>query len=131
MVHYKKLNINKKKGIQALASDFAYDDYQSFFDKPLGHHFMTFGRGFFGGTFEMMAGGSKLTNAQGGMRDKGQVGRQLWGMLLYSGAYSLEYAMYGIQEGAFGNNVGFYTGGAQQKVGVYSHKMLFYSLGIE
>ena len=59
----------------------------------------------------------------------GQNSRQLWGMLLYSGAYSLEYAMYGLQE-AGGNNVGFYSGGVHQKVGVFSHKMLFYSLGI-
>ena len=119
------------KGFQALASDFAYDDYQNFFDKPLGHHFMTFGRGFFGGTFEMMAGYNHVMERgrELGPGATGQVGRQLFGMLLYSGAYSLEYAMYGLQE-AGGNNVGFYSGGTHQKVGVYSHKMLFYSLGL-
>jgi hypothetical protein len=116
------------KGMQALANDFAYDKYQNFFDKPLSHHFMTFTRGAAGAGLEQVAGYNHVFEA-GRKANTGQTGRQLWGMLLYSGAYSLEYAMYGLQE-AQGNNVGFYTGGSYQKVGVYSHKMLFYSLGL-
>jgi hypothetical protein len=123
------MNLNTEK-FQALASDFAYDDYQNFFEKPGAQHFMTFTRGFFGGVFEMGAGYNNIMNRSDD-NPGGQSGRQLLGMIFYSGAYSLEYAWYGIQEGAFGNNVGFYSGGAHQKVGVYSQKMLFYSLGLK
>jgi RHS repeat-associated protein len=115
------------KGIQSLASDFAYDNYQEFFDKPFSHHVMTFGRGVMGAGFETVAGYNHGVDVE--TSKLGQTGRQLLGMTLYAGAYSLEYAMYGLQE-AGGNNVGFYSGGAHQKVGVFSHKMLFYSLGI-
>ena len=59
-----------------------------------------------------------------------QTSQRFCGIQLYSCACILEYAMYGLQE-AGGNKVGFYSGGAHQKVGVYSHKMLFYTLGMK
>jgi hypothetical protein len=113
-------------GIQALASDFAYDKDQAFFQKSLGHHFMTFGRGF----------------ASGGMQYLGQYGKFYkkiekmpnaihWARAgSFTLTFGVEYSLYGLQK-AIGPKYNFYGGGASQKFGIYSSKTLFYSLMIK
>lgn len=109
---------------EALASDFAYDKDQAFFQKSLGHHFMTFGRGF-------ASGGMQLAG-YGKFYDKIKIGdvRQGVGAALFSSTFAMEYALYGLQK-AIGPKYNFYGNGASQKMGIYHNKALFYSLTIK
>jgi hypothetical protein len=118
-------------GIQALASDFAYDKDQAFFQKSLGHHFMTFSRGFASGGMQYLAGYNSYVNPKNELASLASLtSRQAVSGTMYGVTFAIEYSLYGLQK-ALGPKYNFYGGGAPQKFGIYHSKVLFYSLTLK
>jgi hypothetical protein len=115
--------IYAKYGLQANLSDFAYDDYRTFFEKDLNYHFSIFNVGGIGGLLQSHA----MSNSLLSKLERG-VGKSLAGFGLSAAGYGIEFSMSALVKG---NYQSYYTGGYQKKVTALGYKALMYSLMLQ
>jgi hypothetical protein len=122
--YMKKKGANKffQYGLQATASDFAYDKDRKFLDKNLGQHFGTFTFGGLGGLMQMHAFNNDWVRQS---KDLGRLGLSFGLSVL---GYGSEYIGTSFVKG---NYHGLYTKGWTTKAGVSGFKSLMYSLTIK